>query len=126
MKKILILEEGKYISEMIRQNFLDEEYEIISVNNRVLFYKKHQGLIPDLIIADLTLIQNQNVELLVQLKSNPVISLFPFLLITSGNSSNSDELSSGLNYYLSKPYSNEDFFQLLKKIFEESKRLSPW
>lgn len=126
MKKILILEEGKHISEMIGQNFLDEEYEIISANNRVLFYKKHQGLIPDLIIADLTLIQNQNVELLVQLKSNPVISLFPFLLITSGNSSNSDELSSGLNYYLSKPFSKEDFIQLLKKIFTESKRLSPW
>ena len=57
-----------------------------------------------LVIADLTSIQNQNIELLVQLKSNPVISLFPFLLITSSNNSKSEELNQGLNYYLRKPF----------------------
>lgn len=126
MKKILILENEKLLSEMIKQNFIDEEFEIISANNSISFKNKVGGIIPDLIIADLTSLQNQNVELLVQLKSNPVISLFPFLLITSSNNSKSEELSTGLNYYLRKPFSNEEFLQLLKRILEDSKRLSPW
>lgn len=126
MKKILILEDEKLLSKMIKQNFLDEEFEIISANNFISFKNKVGGFIADLVIADLTTIQDRNIELLVQLKSNPVISLFPFLLITSSNNSNSEELSAGLNYYLKKPFSNEEFLQVFKKIFEESKRQSPW
>jgi DNA-binding response OmpR family regulator len=126
MKKILILEDENLLTKMIKQNFLDEEFEIISSSNGISFKNKVGGVIPDLVIADLTSIQDRNIELLVQLKSNPVISLFPFLLITSSNNSKSEELSTGLNYYLRKPFSNEEFLQVLKKILEESKRQSPW
>lgn len=127
MKKILVLEEGNLLSEMLTKKLLNEEYELISTSGRSAgFSKALQGLIPDLIIADLTTLQNNNVELLVQLKSNPVNSLFPFLFITSGISNNSGALNLGLNYYLSKPFTEEDLLQLLMKIFNESRRLSPW
>jgi CheY-like chemotaxis protein len=127
MKKILVLEEGNFLSEMITKILLNYEYELISTGGRSAgFNKVLRGIIPDLIIADLTTLKNNNVELLVQLKSNPVNSLFPFLFITSGISYNPEALNPGLNYYLSKPFTEEDLFQLLLKIFKESRGLSPW
>ncbi len=126
MKKILILEKGNHVSKMIAKKLLNEEYELISTSSRLGLNRTIPTLIPDLVIADLTTIKNDNVELLVQLKNNPVISLFPFLLITSQNKISREDLSSGLNFYIRKPYTEEEFLQLLKRILQESKRLSPW
>lgn len=126
MKKIMVLEEGNLLSEMIKPSLLSGEYELISTANKSVFNKQFPGLIPDLIIADLTSIKNSNVELLIHLKSDPIISLFPFLLITSNIHSRTEDISNGLNYYLKKPFSEKEFLQLLKIILKESKRMSSW
>ena len=125
MKKILILENGKAISNMINNLFEIENYKILSSEN----FPVKTGLpkqIPDLVIADLTSIKKEKVELLMQLKSNPVISLVPFLLITSENGIGSEEQFSVLNYYLNKPFTKESLYLLIKKILNHTDSLSPW
>jgi|GEM_PF-2696330 len=126
MKKIMVLESGNLISEMIKESLLSSECEFISTADSSTFSKKYRGLIPDLIIADLTTITNSNVELLIHLKSDPIVSLFPFLLITAGNHSRTKDINNGLNYYMTKPFSKQEFLRRLKKILKESKRMSPW
>ncbi len=128
MKKILILDNGKTISNMISNLFENENYKILlSIPiSRDVSNSKLPNEIPDLVIADLTSIKKEKVEQLMQLKNNPVISLVPFLLIISNNSLGSEEQFSVLNYYLNKPFTKESLFELIKKILNHTNSLSPW
>ena len=132
MKKVLILENGKTITRMVSLLFKNEDYKFLFPENHSAKTDLSRQ-IPDLIIADLTSIKNKNVELLMQLKNNPVISMVPFLLITSPRESGSQnkkiemaEQFSILNYYLNKPFTNDELFSLIKRIIDHIDGLSPW
>jgi hypothetical protein len=65
MKKILILENDKAIRNMINTLVNNNDYKILSSEN----YSTDHGLlkqIPDLVIADLTSIKKEKVELLIK------------------------------------------------------------
>ena len=125
MKKILILENGKTISNMINPLFNTEDYKFLLSKNYSTDVRLPKQ-IPDLVIADLTSIKKEKVELLMQLKSNPVISLVPFLLITSNNKTAIEEHFSALNYHLRKPFIKGDLIALIKKILDYMDGISPW
>lgn len=135
MKKILILENGKTVNNMISKMFNDNNFKILSGLNVPIDggSLKLPSEIPDLVIADLTSIKKEKIELLLLLKSNPIISMVPFLLITShkkmeasGSIEEFKENFSVKNYYINKPFSRKNFFTLVKKILENSESISPW
>ena len=135
MKKILILEGGRAISNMISNFNESENYKVLL---SVSFPRnggnlKLPGEIPDLVIADLTSIKKEKVEFLMLLKSNPVISMIPFLLITSnkgketpGNHTELRENFPKQNYYLNKPFSKESLLTLVMRILKQYESISPW
>ena len=134
MKKILILEKGKAISNMINGFFKTEGYKIL-ITLPVLREASDSKLpneIPDLVIADLTSIRREKIELLILLKSNPIISMVPFLLITSNKKIETPGIGdfkenfSIKNYYLNKPFSEKSLFTMVKKILGYSESISPW
>ena len=139
MKKILILENGKTLINMINPLINTEDYKILSSEN----YSADHGLlnqVPDLVIADLTSIKKEKVELLMQLKNKPVINMVPLLLIfsnktmlahTSDNNFQNDkalneEQYSMLNYHLRRPFTKNDLHALVKKILDYMDGISPW
>jgi len=126
MKKILILENGKAIRNMISGLIENENLELALIASRVDGHSRNPDEIPDLVIADLTSIKKEKVELLMQLKNSPVISLVPFLLISSENGVGSEEMYSTYNYYLKKPFTKQDFFSLVGNILNHTNNLSPW
>ncbi len=125
MKKILVIENGKLIRNTINHHLNDEEYEIL-LSDYIIKNSHLPKQIPDLVIADLTSIKNEKVELLMQLKNNHLTSIVPFLLITSGKNGGMKDFDSEFKYQLHKPYSENDLFGLIKKIFENSDNASPW
>jgi len=122
MKKVLVLENGATISNLISGFFTKEECKILLPENG----SKFKGEIPDLIIADLTSVKKEKVELLMQLKSNHITSLVPFLLVVSENRTGTKEEFSVQNYYLNKPFTKESLQALVKKILRHTDSLSPW
>ena len=139
MKKILILENGKAVSNMINTLLNNNDYKILSTEN----YSGNNGSlkqIPDLVIADLTSIKKEKVELLMQLKNNTVLNMVPFLLISShkgisahtsnnnfrNNKALNEEQYSILNYHLRKPFTKGDLHALVKKILDYMDGISPW
>ena len=120
MKKILIIENGSSIKSF----FNDEGYEIY-LSKDYEERNSHNNLY-DLIIADLTTIKNEKVELLMHLKNNPIISMVPFILITSKNGLQKENRFSVSNYYLRKPFAKKDLFELIKKILNHTGSISPW
>jgi response regulator RpfG family c-di-GMP phosphodiesterase len=122
---------------MINPESGSEDYKILSSKN----YSAESDVlkpIPDLVIADLTSIKKEKVELLMQLKNNPVISLVPFLLISSkkenqvfatGINKNEDqnqEQFSIHNYHLRKPFTKNDLHNSITKILDYMDGISPW
>lgn len=126
MKKILILEKGNAIYKKIRIHVENEDYKLLVPDNDHSKFSLLKQQIPDIVVADLTTIKNEKVELLMQLKNNPIISLVPFLLITSGNGNNSNEIYPAQNYYLQKPYKKSELIDLIKKILNNTADVSPW
>jgi CheY-like chemotaxis protein len=139
MKKILILENSKVVSNMISTLLNNNDYKILSSEN---YSTDHGSLkqIPDLVIADLTSIKKEKVELLMQLKNNTVLNMVPFLLISShkGISAHTPDINfrsdealnqeqySILNYHLRKPFTKSDLHALVKKILDYMDGISPW
>jgi response regulator RpfG family c-di-GMP phosphodiesterase len=123
MKNILILENGKIIKSMVGKLSKNENYKII--NPTPVSGNLKDSKIPDLVIADLTSIKNKKVEILMKLKSNPVISLVPFLLIISENKDR-NENPAIQNYYLDKPFTADNLYKMIDKIFRDAERASPW
>jgi len=126
MKKILILEKGKEIYNKIKIHVGNEDCKLIVPGNDNSNFSSLKQQIPDIVVADLTTIKNDKVELLMQLKNNPVLSLVPFLLITSGSGNNNSEIHQAQNYYLQKPYKKSELINLIKKILNNTSDVSPW
>ncbi len=125
MKKILILENGKTIRNMVNHLFNDGNCEIF-------FSESHMEMADfdkpfyDLIIADLTSIKNEKVELLMQLKNDMVLSMLPFILITSKNGSEISGQYSLTNYFLTKPIKKDDLSALINELLNHTNNNSPW
>jgi len=126
MKKILILENSKAIRNMISGLIENENLELALIASRVDGHSRNPDEIPDLVIADLTSIKKEKVELLMKLKNNPVISLVPFLLIISGNGLGLKDQFAVQNYYLNRPFTKENLVNVIKKIFNHTDSISPW
>jgi DNA-binding response OmpR family regulator len=125
MKKVLIIENGKSIKNMMDILFKKEGYKIFLSKDLT----KRSGLrenFYDLIIADLTSIKKEKVELLMQLKDSSFSSPVPFLLITSQNGAGIENHFSLFNHYLTKPFTYEDFSAIVKRIFDNIENISPW
>jgi response regulator RpfG family c-di-GMP phosphodiesterase len=126
MKKILILENGKIISDMVKLFYKSENSKIIDLKNYGEGYFEGTKEIPDMVIADLTSIKKEKVELLVLLKNNPATSLIPCLLITSNKNKKLKNGFSQFNYYLNKPFTKDEIHSVLKKISNDSDSAGPW
>ena len=122
MKKVLVLENGTTIGNMLSNLIIKEECKILLPEKE----SKYKGEIPDLIIADLTSIKKEKVELLMHLKSSHITSLVPFLLVVSENGTGTKEELSVQNYYLNKPFTNDSLQNLVKKILSHTDSLNPW
>ncbi len=132
MKKILIIENGRQITNMIKRLFKNESFKTYVLDNylsRNIVIKRN---IYDLVIADLTRIKNKKIELLMRLKNSNPISTVPYILIISTTENLSDaepvieEKFSSLNYYLAKPFTENELFNMITKILNEMDNLSPW
>jgi DNA-binding response OmpR family regulator len=125
MKKILIIENRNSIKNMVNLSDKMQEFKIFSFEDFVSNSTIKENIY-DLIIADLTSIKNEKVELLLQLKESIKTSFVPFLLIISKNGNKAADQLSTFNYYITKPFSKTDLLSTIKKILNNKDLTSPW
>ncbi len=125
MKNILILENGKTISNMVNLLSNDNNYEIFLSESHFEMTELDKPFY-DLIIADLTSIKNEKVELLMQLKNDVVFSMVPFILITSKNGNEMTGQYSLFNYFLTKPFNKDELAVLINEVLDHTNNVSPW
>jgi len=82
-KKILIVEDDKFLRELIAQKLLNEGYEISEAVDGEKGMKSIQGGKPDLVLLDLILPGMDGFEVLSKMKENPVLAGIPVVVLSN-------------------------------------------
>jgi CheY-like chemotaxis protein len=126
MKKILVVEDEKELSDNIRILLEAEGYSVILAENGLEALKAIDKENPDLIISDIMMPFMNGYELFETVKEDLKTKIVPFIFLTA--KSDIPSLRYGMNLgaddYLIKPFTPEDLLQSIKTRFNKSQALS--
>ena len=115
-KKILVIEDDKFLRELISQKLIKEGYEAVKVADGEKGVKAVKEEKPDLILLDLVLPGISGFEALAQIKEDPVLAEIPVIVLSNLSQKNDIEkaLKMGADDYLVKAYKTPD--EIVEKI----------
>ena len=104
---LLVIDDNKDIREMVGE-LMKEDYNIATAPNGKEGLRKANKYVPDLIICDVMMPGMDGMECCTRLKSDPVTSHIPVLMLTacSLDEQRVQGFDSGADGYLSKPFSS--------------------
>ena len=94
-KKILIIEDDKFLRELISRKLTNEDYEVSEAVDGEEGLKKIKDEKPDLILLDLILPGIDGFEVLAKMKEDQSLSQIPVVILS--NLGQKDEVEKGLN-----------------------------
>jgi len=115
-KKILVVDDEITICFML-ENFLSEEYDVISFNDGINALEWLEGNLPDLIISDIEMPNMDGYEFLVQVRDRGFTKHTPIIML-SAKSESKERIKCyklGAQDYLTKPFNPEELEELVKK-----------
>ena len=83
MAKIVIVEDDKFLRELITQKILKEGYQVIGAVNGEEGVAKTKEVKPDLVLLDLILPGIDGFEVLRQIKEDPETSKVPVIILSN-------------------------------------------
>ncbi len=95
MSKILVIEDDKFLREMISRKLDKEGYEVIQAVDGEKGEEKTKAEKPDLILLDLILPGIDGFEVLERIKNDPDVSEIPVIILS--NLGQKSEVERGLN-----------------------------
>jgi len=114
-KKILLADDSLTIQKVVELTFSDSEYDLICVSNGQRALEKAAEQSPDLILADAVMPEKNGYEVCEAIKSNPMTSRIPVILL-SGTFEPFDRDRAerlGCDAIVSKPFDSQ---QLLRQV----------
>lgn len=120
MIKILVIENEENINIRINSVFNDYNYDLVFTKNRIHDYTEALRIVPSLIICDLDPLSEYELDLINQLKEEFSEIEIPFLFLVSSTRKKRKKnlISSVFDFFLKKPFSNEDMFNYVKTTIE--------
>lgn len=120
--KILIIEDEKSISDLIRMNLILEGFETIVSDEGykgLQMFKKEE---PDLVILDLMLPDCDGFEILKEMQEANYRT--PIVILTAKSDQNDKILGLGLGAddYITKPFDNKELILRIRNIFKRMKK----
>ncbi len=93
-KKILVIEDDKFLRELISQKLLHEGYDIAEAVDGEKGLEAVEKEKPDLVLLDLILPGLDGFEVLTKIKENPAVSQIPVIILS--NLGQKDDIEKGL------------------------------
>lgn len=120
-KKILIVEDDKFLRELISQKLLREEYEIVEAVDGEEGVKIAESEKPDLILLDLILPGIDGFEVLAKIKDIPSIENTPVIILS--NLGQREDIERGLkigavDYLIKAHHTPPEIIEKVKKALE--------
>ncbi len=115
-KTILVLDDEMSIC-MLLQNFLSQDYEVVTKYNPLEALEWLDSNIPDLIICDIQMPEMDGYEFLTKVRQRGFTKHTPVVML-SGRSESKERIKCyrlGAQDYLTKPFNPEELEELVKK-----------
>lgn len=116
-RKLLIIEDEKNLMEVLKDNFLQEGFDIISAINGQEGVDKFYSENPDLILLDINLPKKNGWEVCKEIRE---ISTLPILMMTARDSDEDEYkgLDLGADDYITKPFNLKILTLKVKKLLK--------
>lgn len=115
-KKILVVDDEISIC-LLLENFLSQDYDVITINDGHEALVWLEGNLPDLIISDIQMEKMDGYEFLTKVRQRGFTKHTPFIML-SARSESKERIKCyqlGAQDYLTKPFNPEELEELLKK-----------
>lgn len=118
-KKILIIEDDKFLRELISQKLLREGYEVAEAVDGEKGIKSVGEENPDLVLLDLILPGIDGFEVLTKMKENPALSQIPVIILS--NLGQKSDIERGLHigavdYMIKAHFTPKEIIEKIKNI----------
>ncbi len=116
MTKILIVEDDKFLRDLLARKLQDEKFEVVTAIDGEEGIKKTEEEKPDMVLLDLILPSINGFEVLKKIKENPKTSAVPVIILSNLGQKEDVEraLNGGAKDYLIK--ANFTLDEILDKI----------
>ena len=120
-KKILIIEDDKFLRELISRKLKDEEFEIVEAVDGEEGLKKIKEEKPDLILLDLILPNIDGFEVLSRMKEDLKITAIPVIILS--NLGQKEEVERGLklgaaDYLIKAHFTPGEIVEKIKNVMK--------
>ena len=116
MRKILLVDDDKGITDLISQYLKKEKYEVFSAEDGPSGFKSFESFKPDLIVLDIMLPGFDGLELLSKIRQRSEV----FVIMLTAKAEETDKivgLTVGADEYLVKPFSPRELVARIKAAF---------
>ncbi len=120
-QKILIVEDDKFLRELITRKLTSEKYEIVEAIDGEEGLKKIQKEKPDLVLLDLILPGIDGFEVLSKVKEDPALSSIPVIILS--NLGQREEVEKGLklgavDYLVKAHFTPNEIVEKMKEVLK--------
>lgn len=126
MKKTLLALDDELSILKILDFYFNKSYHVVAKQNgKEALEWMQQGVIPDVIIADVNMPEINGLEFIKQIRSSGFFKDVPLIML-SGNEGSSDKikcLKAGADDYLIKPFNPEELEARIDNIFRRLKKI---
>jgi DNA-binding response OmpR family regulator len=115
-KKILVVDDEKSIC-LLLENFLSQDYDVVSFNDGLEGLEWLEENLPDLIISDIQMTKMDGYEFLTSVRQKGFTKHTPVIML-SGKAESKERIKCyklGAQDYLTKPFNPEELEELVKK-----------
>jgi DNA-binding response OmpR family regulator len=115
-KNILVVDDEKSIC-LLLENFLSQDYDVVSMDDGLEALKWLEENLPDLIISDIQMTKMDGYEFLINVRQKGFTKHTPIIML-SGKSESKERIKCyklGAQDYLTKPFNPEELEELVKK-----------
>ena len=115
-KKILVVDDEKSIC-LLLENFLSQDYDVVSMDDGLEALEWLEENLPDLIISDIQMTKMDGYEFLTSVRQRGFTRHTPIIML-SGKSESKERIKCyklGAQDYLTKPFNPEELEELVKK-----------
>ena len=124
-KKILVIEDDKFLLKIIKKKLSTEDYQLIQAMNGEEGLRAAREEKPDLILLDLVLPEMDGFEVLKRLKDNPTCSNVPVIILS--NLGEKEKINKGLklgaaDYLVKSDLNPGEIVNRIKLVLEKDKK----
>jgi len=122
MKKILVIEDEKYLLDNIKTVLSKNNFNVYTAENGKDGYEVAQRILPDLILCDIMMPVNDGYWVLENIRNNPSLMVTPFIFLTA--KVDRDDLRKGMELgaddYITKPFKISELLKAINVRLEKS------